>query len=958
MRLKLLFLTLLVMLATMLPARAETLTVYDGMDEAYYAPAYIFYWDDYTRSECVIPASSLQDMAGGTITALTFYTNQNSALTTKSDCDFYLKEVSYSSISAYETKESCTIVYSGKLTIGSDGQTTITLNQPFTYNGANLLIGSENVTKAGGNSVKFKGQIVDGSCIAGNNVNSASSAPATQRNFIPKTTFTYTTPYPKPTNLTVGNIGANEATVSWTPGSTETSWNVEYKKASEASWASAGAVTSPSITLDVLENNTNYDVRVQADYGSGNLSNWATASFTTAICDPADMGEITFDIYDAIGDGWSNDVSLQIVSHSSDIVVQELTVASASGTNHITGTINLCYGVDYDLVWVGNSIFTYECGFTLLDTEGNIIYEHKGTGDGGTTITPGTLTTFHIKRDIYDKPTDLAVNDIIARSAYASWTGNNDAVSYDLRYRMTAGTAKHLYESFETFPHGWTVIDSDGDGNNWKIFNPHEFDEEFHAYDGSYGVMSRSWIDGHDYSPDNWLISPKIDLGGELEYYVMDDGYNQERYCIYVSTTGTDIDDFVQLTNLRVSPASTTWEVRTADLSAYKGQRGYIAFRHYNSTGADFMMIDAVSIRESHGAGEWITVSPATCPQKITGLDPETGYEVEVRAVYADETSYWTNSVSFTTLAADAMPTDLAVNNATRDSGYATWNGVQESYNLRYRKNTFFENFDSGVPSTWTTIDNDCDNHNWFAPDNGNCVASESYNNSVGALTPDNWLITPQVTLGELVTFDAWGQDPGYYSEVFSVLVSTTGTAVADFTAITPDITATIDRTTYSFDVSQYAGQQGYVAIRHYNCSNYYRLNVDNFAIGGNWHTASGVTSPYTITGLDPETDYEVQVQGVIDDETNTSWAPSTVFTTLGIGVAGDVNGDGEVTSFDITALYNLLLLNDSSDIVNGDQNGDGEINSADVTTVYSILLTMSSSEAMSSKKAASSLCP
>ena len=55
--------------------------------------------------------------------------------------------------------------------------------------------------------------------------------------------------------------------------------------------------------------------------------------------------------------------------------------------------------------------------------------------------------------------------------------------------------------------------------------------------------------------------------------------------------------------------------------------------------------------------------------------------------------------------------------------------------------------------------------------------------------------------------------------------------------------------------------------------------------------------------------------------------------------VPGDVNGDGQVTSFDITALYNFLLSGDMSDIVNGDQNGDGSITSADITEVYSVLL-------------------
>ncbi|MBR0024215.1 MAG: carbohydrate-binding domain-containing protein, partial [Muribaculaceae bacterium] len=55
--------------------------------------------------------------------------------------------------------------------------------------------------------------------------------------------------------------------------------------------------------------------------------------------------------------------------------------------------------------------------------------------------------------------------------------------------------------------------------------------------------------------------------------------------------------------------------------------------------------------------------------------------------------------------------------------------------------------------------------------------------------------------------------------------------------------------------------------------------------------------------------------------------------------VVGDVDGDGFVTSSDITALYNFLLNNDSSSIVNGDQNGDGSITSGDVTFVYNILL-------------------
>ena len=52
-----------------------------------------------------------------------------------------------------------------------------------------------------------------------------------------------------------------------------------------------------------------------------------------------------------------------------------------------------------------------------------------------------------------------------------------------------------------------------------------------------------------------------------------------------------------------------------------------------------------------------------------------------------------------------------------------------------------------------------------------------------------------------------------------------------------------------------------------------------------------------------------------------------------------DVNGDGVVTAADVTALYDIMLNNDYSNVVSSDQNGDGEITAADITVVYNILL-------------------
>ena len=69
--------------------------------------------------------------------------------------------------------------------------------------------------------------------------------------------------------------------------------------------------------------------------------------------------------------------------------------------------------------------------------------------------------------------------------------------------------------------------------------------------------------------------------------------------------------------------------------------------------------------------------------------------------------------------------------------------------------------------------------------------------------------------------------------------------------------------------------------------------------------------------------------------------APSNQMITVegGSFIPGDVNGDGEVTASDVTALFKYLLNNDTTDIVNGDQNGDGLITASDVTRIYEILL-------------------
>ena len=346
----------------------------------------------------------------------------------------------------------------------------------------------------------------------------------------------------------------------------------------------------------------------------------------------------------------------------------------------------------------------------------------------------------------------------------------------------------------------------------------------------------------------------------------------------------------------------------------------------------------------------------------LSGLTPETNYTVKVRTNCGnDNFSAWA-SVSFTTEVACPAPEDLAATDITSSSASVTWTGNANSYILRYRtpaieERTFFDDFEGDI-SAWTFVDSDGDGFNWEQHINtgsGNfdtysgdgCVTSASYDsNTSSALFPDNWLISPQVELGSRVSFWADGQDASYADEHFAIYVSTTGPNIANFTQISDEFVATGDYIEYSASLSAYTGQMGYVAIRHFNVTDMFYLNIDDFSIysettpAGAWTTANGVNSPYTISGLSPETAYEVQVQSVCGGQDGSSVWTSTTFTTLPSCVAPtDLTITNITTSSAVVAWtgsassYNLKV----NDQVYNNVNSPYYLRNLTAATVYTI---------------------
>ena len=296
------------------------------------------------------------------------------------------------------------------------------------------------------------------------------------------------------------------------------------------------------------------------------------------------------------------------------------------------------------------------------------------------------------------------------------------------------------------------------------------------------------------------------------------------------------------------------------------------------------------------------TVDVTTNPSyTLTGLTPETEYTVKVRPD-CDE-NLWSNEITFTTDVACPAPTLQPLSGISNNTATISWTGSEAgNFNVRYRAidTVYFESFEDGLPSGWTTIDNDGDGYNWlvstevgsFASHSGSvCMTSASYDNNAGALTPDNWLITPLLDLQGTMKVWLRGQDESVEydanKEHFAIYLSTTGTTVEDFTVtLVPEAITTKVYTEYTADLTGYVGQQGYIAIRHFNITDQFYLDVDDFGIYDvdEWQTPDDSpvsASTITLTDLDAETVYEVEVQADCGNGDGTSVWVGTTFTTL-----------------------------------------------------------------------------
>ena len=538
-----------------------------------------------------------------------------------------------------------------------------------------------------------------------------------------------------------------------------------------------------------------------------------------------DFCSLTFDLFDSYGDGWNGN---QLVVDFENGMSTKL--AAPFGTSKATYTLPVETNTEVELSWIEGG-YVHECSFVVSYTDGKVIY-----------------------------------------------------VGTDLDANFT-------YE-----------FDMDCSGQPSEL-----------VYLGDHSMANNYFLPS--YSFYNYSLSEQIYTADEIgeaglinciAFYNAGAETRTRTYHIYLAMTNktafSSPTDWISTSNATL--------VYNGSVTMYAGRWTPILF----STAFDYDGVSNLVLIVDDNTGTYTSspymsclVYPTSACQALRIYSDGTNYDPSSPSSYTGTLQNVKNQIMLN-IASCEEPLDLTVTNITTSSANIDWTSDHYSFELQYRQMGPDNDFENGI-GLWTTIDADGDGYCWFVDNNDfghdgtrSSAHSESYF-SGSALDPDNYLVSPQVTLGGSITFWASAYNSSWSAEHFGVAVSTTnGTNASAFTTIQEwTMTAKGDGAKtgltrdggdraqgswyqYTVDLSAYAGQTGYVAIRHFDCYDQWRLIVDDItvvqpSVNSSWTTDDHAASPYALTGLMHGTQYEVRVRSNCVGSHYSDWV-YTAFTT------------------------------------------------------------------------------
>ena len=753
---------------TFTPTDAYSITVNDGTTTNSYVPIYGTWVDNHIHSQFIVPAADLSAMAFGIVNKLTFYSSNAEKNWGSASFEVYLTETDATSVNSLNPVADMELVYTGSLSISSN-KMVVTFNTPYQYMGGNLLVAFEQPTSGSYSGCNWYGVNVTGASQGGYGTS------VSQRNFLPKMTIDYT-PGEEPScfpvsGLAVSDITGHTATLTWSGDAG--SYNVYT--ISNGDTTNYATVSDTTVDLTGLSGETQYTFGVTA-ICSGDESMIRIVNFTTLVSCPAPTGL------------------------SAALTPGDGTVATLSW--HEAGEAaawQICLDDDMDnLIDVTDT--TYE--MTNLTPEQAITAKVRAICGEGDTSTWCAAITF--------TPTDaysITVNDGTTTNnyvpVYGFYVDNNIHSQFiipaaDLSAMQWGNVTKlTFYASNANISWGsasFKVYLTETDATGVNSLNSVSDMEE--VYSGSLGISGNQMVvnftSPYQYMGGNLLVAFEQPTSGT---YVSCSWYGVSATGASMGGYGTSVNqqNFLPKMTIDYTPGVEPTCMPVSGLTA-TGISGDEATLSWVGNASSYNVY-AVS-----AADTTLVQNVTDTTITLTGLNPVSSYTYAVAAVCGSD---------------ESMMRYVTFNTAC---------GTVTSF-------PFVEGF-STMPDCWTLVDADGDGYNWTILSGYSAIQSASYQSV--ALTPDNWLITPQLAIPATgsyeVTWTATAQDQNWPSEHYGLFVSTTGSDTGDFTVL-QEWTLTTGVFNPVVDLSAYAGQDIYLALRHFNCTDMFRISIDDFTV-------------------------------------------------------------------------------------------------------------------------------
>ena len=693
-------------------------------------------------------------------------------------------------------------------------------------------------------------------------------------------------------------------------------------------WCRPFPTTSNSYTLTGLSSQTAYQAEVQTNCGGGALSEWSnrvnfiTTAPSTAAPTNLTVSDITINSATASWQG----VAANEYHQSYDLYYATSDVTSVpdspAGPNYVSGLT----ATSYDITGL------------RPETEYHVwVRDYCGT-DGKSAWTAFTPFTTAIA---CFAPTNVTASNVTNNSVIINWTGS-EAESYNLRYGTIEGF-RYGFEDAE--PWNYTnfspcsVYDGDGYGTGAiqdVTFENQHYTGAFIAFqnvlEGAYAHSGNAF--GACFyattAPNNdYFILPAITIESGYVFKFWAKSYSSN----YLESFRAGVyNGNGNLTTVlgSITSVPTDWTEYTYNLSSYVGQTIQLAI-NCNSNDKFAFFIDDIFVGNPNSA--WSEpIAGVTSPYTLTGLADFTDYEVQVQANCGstDGLSQWSASATFQTFDDCVIPFSQSTTDITPSAATLNWDGMQSSYNVRYRltysgQEQTIENF-SGynaadydatgtLPTGWKGYSSGDDKPHIA---NNSVLASTSLFDTSHEITgmggsgsTDNFLlmisnrsnpytsytILPHISHIVSVSFNYAFEDASNGTlSVGYCMENTSGSSFVAFNDVTLTGTATNTRITLTAnDIATINQGNRYLAFR-WECqstsvlsSGVHCVGIDNVTIDyvpyvdGGWTTEANVNSPLTINSLSYNTEYEWQAQGVDCDGngSTTNRSASTIFTTL-----------------------------------------------------------------------------